>query len=57
MSNKHKAICSRFLIPFLFSLEFSWAFLSIALGIPLLVYGLFSLGGVVCAGLLEQGVN
>lgn len=57
MSNKHKAICSRFLIPFLFSLEFSWAFLSIALGIPLMVYGLFSLGGVVCVGLLEQGVH
>lgn len=57
MSNRHKRYLSKFLIPFLFSVEFSWAFLSIALGIPLLVYGLFSLGGVVCAGLLEQGVN
>lgn len=57
MSNRHKAICSKFLIPFLFSLEFTWAFLSIALGIPLMVYGFLSLGGVVCAGLLEQGVH
>lgn len=57
MSTKHKRIFSKLLIPFIFSAEFSWAFLSIAFGIPLVVYGLFSVGGVLFAGYLNSGIN
>jgi|GEM_PF-3992771 len=57
MSNKHKRYLSRFLIPLIFSAEFSWAFLSIAFGVPLVVYGLFSIGGVCFAGYLNSGLN
>jgi hypothetical protein len=57
MSTKHKRIFSKLLIPFIFSAEFSWAFLSIAFGIPLVVYGFFSVGGVLFAGYLNSGIN
>ena len=57
MSTQHKRIISKLLIPFIFSAEFSWAFLSIVLGIPLVVYGLFSIGGVLAAGYLNSGMN
>jgi len=57
MSKKHKRIFSNLLIPFIFSAEFCWAFLSIALGVPLVVYGLFSVGGVLAAGYLNSGMN
>lgn len=57
MSIKHKRIFSKLLIPFIFSAEFSWAFLSIALGVPLVIYGLFSLGGVIFASYMSSGVN
>lgn len=57
MSKKHKRIFTNLLIPFIFSAEFCWAFLSIALGVPLVVYGLFSVGGVLAAGYLNSGMN
>ncbi len=57
MSNKHKRYISLWLIPFCFSAEFFWAFLSIALGVPLVIYGLFSLGGVIFASYMSSGVN
>lgn len=57
MSTKHKRIFSKLLIPFIFSAEFSWAFFSIALGIPLVVYGFFSVGGVLAASYLNSGMH
>lgn len=57
MSNKHKRYISQWLIPFCYLAEFSWAFLSIALGIPFLVYVIFNIAGILAVNYLSSGLN
>lgn len=57
MSNKHKRYISLWLIPFCFSAEFFWAFISIALGIPFLVYGICNIAGILAVNYLTSGIH
>ncbi len=52
-AHRKQTLIRRLLILSFFAGEFSWAFASIALGIPLVVYGLTSIAGVFIPSVLS----